>query len=166
MFRTGLGFDLHRLVEGRPLWVGGVPVPARVGALAHSDGDVLLHALTDALLGAVGAGDIGEHFPDTDERWRGKSSAHFVTAAAKLAEARGFALVNLDATVFLEAVKLSPHKQAIAAKLVELLAPIWKLPSDAVNVKAKTMERCDAVGRGEAIAAQVAVLLKESERGG
>ncbi|MCZ6793758.1 MAG: 2-C-methyl-D-erythritol 2,4-cyclodiphosphate synthase [Planctomycetota bacterium] len=162
MFRVGLGFDNHRLVEGRALWLGGVEVPAPVGELAHSDGDVLLHALTDALLGAVGAGDIGEHFPDSDPRWKDQASSHFVRAAADMVRDRGYDLVNLDATVFLEAVKLAPFKQAIASNLRGLFEGHWALDPSAVNVKAKTLERCDAVGAGEAVAAQVVVLLKKS----
>lgn len=160
MYRVGIGFDNHRLERGRALWLGGVEVPSPLGAVAHSDGDVLLHALTDAILGAAGAGDIGEHFPDTDARWKDQRSALFVEAAARLAQERGYEVVNIDAVVFLEHLKLSPHKNAIAVKVREILAPFWELESSAVNVKAKTMERCDAVGEGRAVAAQVAVLLR------
>jgi 2-C-methyl-D-erythritol 2,4-cyclodiphosphate synthase len=160
MLRIGLGFDNHRLVAGRPLWIGGVEIPSPVGEEAHSDGDVLLHALTDAILGAAGAGDIGEHFPDSDPRWKDQPSSLFLHEAARIASGRGFRLVNLDATVFLEEVKLSKHKQAIRGRLRELLAEFWDLDPDAVSVKAKTAERCDAVGTGEAVAAQVVVLLE------
>lgn len=161
MFRVGLGFDNHRLSEGRPLWLGGVEVDAPVGAIAHSDGDALLHALTDALLGAIGDGDIGEHFPDSDPRWKGHPSSHFVESAAERVKNRGFSLVNIDATVFLEKVKLSPWKKRIADNIRSVLSGFWPLAPDAVNLKAKTMESCDAVGAGEAVAAQVVVLLKK-----
>jgi 2-C-methyl-D-erythritol 2,4-cyclodiphosphate synthase len=160
MYRTGLGFDLHRLASGLPLYLGGLEIPAPVGAEAHSDGDVLLHALCDALFGAIGQGDIGEHFPDTDPQWKGQSSDVFLVRAAELVREAGYRLVNVDATVFLQEVKLSPYKLQIAAKLRQLFEPFWPLAEDAVNVKAKTMELCDAVGRGEAVAAQVAVLLE------
>jgi 2-C-methyl-D-erythritol 2,4-cyclodiphosphate synthase len=129
--------------------------------VAHSDGDVLLHALTDALLGAVGAGDIGEHFPDSDARWKDCPSSRFLEGAAAVVEKRGFSLVQVDATVFLEKVKLSPLKRGIAEKIRELLADFWPLEAGCVNIKAKTMESCDAVGSGEAIAAQVIVLVEK-----
>ena len=159
MFRVGLGHDRHRLVEGRKLWLGGIDVPSPVGEEAHSDGDVLLHALTDALLGAIGAGDIGELFPDKDPRWKDHPSAFFAVEAARRVAARGYALVNVDATVFLEKVRLSPHKLEIARRIRQILAEVFPLEEDAVNVKAKTGERCDAVGEGRAIEAHVVVLL-------
>ena len=162
MFRTGLGIDNHRLIAGRPLFLGGLQVESPVGADAHSDGDVLLHALCDALYGAIGQGDIGEHFPDSDPQWRDRSSRFFLEDAARQARDAGFTLLNLDATVVLQHIKLGPTKAKIAAKLRELLVPYWALESDAISVKAKTNERCDAVGRGEAIAAHVAVLLCET----
>ena len=160
--RIGSGFDSHRLVRGRPLWIGGVRIPADVGADAHSDGDVLLHAAADALFGAVAAGDIGEHFPDTDPAWKDHGSAHFLLEAARAVDRAGYRLVNLDGTVFLEKIKLSARKDEIARRIVEILAPLWDLPREAVNVKAKTMEGCDAVGRGEALSAQVSVLIERS----
>jgi 2-C-methyl-D-erythritol 2,4-cyclodiphosphate synthase len=157
--RTGLGFDTHRLVAGRRFLLGGVDIQAAVGAQAHSDGDVLIHALCDALYGAVGRGDIGEHFPDSDPRWKDRDSAHFLEHACRVVRDAGYRLVNVDATVFLEKVRLSPHKQTIARNLARLMAPFWDLPEGWVNVKAKTMEGCDAIGRGEAVGAQVAVLV-------
>ena len=161
MFRAGLGIDNHRLVPDRPLVVGGVEIAAPVGAEAHSDGDVLLHALSDALFGAIGAGDIGEHFPDSDPQWKGQASRLFLeTAAAEVKEA-GYTLVNVDATVILEATKLGPKKKEIATQVRHILKPYWALGPDAVSVKAKTNERCDAIGRGEAIGAQVIVLLQK-----
>ncbi|HVR75779.1 MAG TPA: 2-C-methyl-D-erythritol 2,4-cyclodiphosphate synthase [Planctomycetota bacterium] len=166
MFRIGLGFDNHRLARGRPLVLGGISIPSDVGEEAHSDGDVLLHALCDALYGAAGQGDIGEHFPDSDPRWKGQSSDHFLREACAAVSGAGFRLVNVDATVFLEHVKLSPHKKAIAESIRRLARPFWELEEDSVNIKAKTCERCDAVGRGEAVGAQVAVLLERRENGG
>lgn len=159
MFRVGLGFDNHRLVEGKPLYLGGLEVPSTVGADAHSDGDVLLHALCDALFGAVGQGDIGEHFPDSDPRWRGQSSDLFLQRALEVVRDSGYRLVNLDATIQLQNVRLSPHKGAIVERVRQIIEPFWTLGRDAVSVKAKTKERCDSVGRGEAIEALVAVLL-------
>ena len=152
--RVGLGTDNHRLEPGLPLWIGGVEIPAEVGCVAHSDGDVLLHALTDALLGAIGAGDIGEHFPDSDPRWKGESSSRFVEEARLRVEAAGYRIVNVDAVVTLERVRLKEFKRAIAERVGELLGATGR-----VNVKAKTNERCDAIGEGRAIAAQVVVLL-------
>jgi 2-C-methyl-D-erythritol 2,4-cyclodiphosphate synthase len=163
MFRAGLGFDNHRLVEGRPLLLGGLEIPSPVGAEAHSDGDVLLHALCDALFGAAGLGDIGEHFPDGDPRWKGQASTYFLEEALRLVQERGYRLVNLDATVFLEKVRLSSYKRKIAEHLRRILKPYWDVEEDAINIKAKTMERCDAVGRGEAVEAQVIVLLRREE---
>ena len=166
MIRIGLGFDTHRLAPGRRFVLGGVEIPAPVGEEAHSDGDVLLHALCDALYGAAGMGDIGEHFPDSDPRWKGRESAHFFEHACRAARDAGYRLVNVDATVFLEAVKLSQYKRQIADSIRRLATPFWHLPGDAVNVKAKTMERCDAVGRGEAVSAQVVVLVERRGAGG
>lgn len=160
MFRIGLGFDNHRLAPGRKLFLGGVEIPAEVGADAHSDGDALLHALCDALYGALGDGDIGEHFPDSDPRWRGQASVLFLDHALKAVDEAGFRVVNVDATVFLESIRLSPHKARIAGEIRSRMTPLWDVPPNAVSVKAKTAERCDAVGRGEAVAAQVAVLLE------
>lgn len=164
MFRAGLGFDNHRLTPGRPLVLGGLEIPSPVGEEAHSDGDVLLHALCDALYGAVGKGDIGEHFPDTDPRWKGQSSTLFLEDALGIVRGSGYRLVNLDATIFLEKVKLSPYKKKIAENIRSVLCRFWEVEQDAVNIKAKTMERCDAVGRGEAIEAQVVVLLRREDK--
>ncbi len=160
MFRIGSGFDNHRLVPGQPLWLGGVELDSELRCESHTDGDLLLHALTDALLGAVGGGDIGELFPDSDPQWKDQASSLFVEAALERVREAGFVVVNVDATIFLEALKLSPYKQAIAARIHELLQPFGKLAENAVNVKAKTMEGCDAVGELRAVAAQVAVLVE------
>lgn len=164
--RIGLGYDNHRLVPGRPLMLGGVHVPAAVGEEAHSDGDVLIHALVDALLGAIGAGDIGTHFPDTDPRWENQPSRVFLEHAARLVVEAGMAIQNIDATVILEEVKLKDRKKAIAAELRRIVAPWHELPENAVSVKAKTNERCDAVGEGKAIEAHVAVLLAPKQQRG
>ncbi len=160
MYRTGLGYDNHRLVSGRRFVLGGVEIPASVGEDAHSDGDVLLHALCDALYGAVGKGDIGEHFSDTDEQWKNRASVQFLEHAARTVRDAGYRLVNIDATVLLEKVKLSPHKARIAQNIRNSLKPFWALAEDSVNIKAKTKERCDSVGRGDAVEALVSVLVE------
>lgn len=158
--RVGLGTDRHRLEPGLPLVIGGHQLPeAPVGCVAHSDGDVLLHALTDALLGAIAAGDIGELFPDTDPRWAGAASELFVKEALRLAREAGWTLANLDATVHLQHVKLRDHKAAIRSSLARLTG----LDQGAVGLKAKTGESVGPVGRGEAIDALVVVLLTRSE---
>jgi 2-C-methyl-D-erythritol 2,4-cyclodiphosphate synthase len=157
--RTGLGWDSHRLVEGRPLILGGVRIESAVGLDGHSDADVLTHAVIDALLGAAGMGDIGEHFPDTDERWRGADSIALLRHVTTLVADRGWTVTNVDATVILERPKLSPHKAAMAATIAETLG----VDAERVNVKATTAERLDAVGRGEgAVAQAVATIVRPS----
>ncbi len=151
----GLGFDLHRLTPGRALLIGGVRVPHGKGAVGHSDGDCLLHALTDALLGAVAAGDIGEHFSDSDPANAGADSRRFIARALELVANRGFAPVNVDATVFLE----TPRLAGLKAQMAETIAGLLGLDLRAVSVKAKTMEGLGAIGAGEAVAAQVAVIV-------
>jgi 2-C-methyl-D-erythritol 2,4-cyclodiphosphate synthase len=149
MLRTGLGIDTHAFAPGRPLILGGVRIPGEEGLAGHSDADVLTHAVIDALLGAAGLGDIGQHFPDTDPRFKDADSVELLrSVVAKLAE-RGFAIGNVDVTVVLERPKLSPHRDAIRATLADALG----LPPDAVNVKATTGERMGFVGRGEGAAA-------------
>lgn len=155
--RIGIGHDLHRLEEGRPLWLGGTLISSDVGPIAHSDGDVLLHALIDALLGAMGDGDIGEHFPDTDPANAGRSSLSMLAWAQDRLGARGMQVVHVDGTIFLDRVRLSGRKQEMADRIRGVLG----LEPGRVNVKAKTMEGCDAVGRGEAVAAEVIVLVDE-----
>lgn len=164
--RIGFGYDNHRLVEGRPLLLGGVQIPAPVGEEAHSDGDVLIHAIVDALLGAVGAGDIGTHFSDRDPRWKGQASRLFLEEAAKMVKGRGYRIVNIDSTVILEKVRLGEWKAAMASSLAAILAPWFDLSADRISIKAKTNERCDAVGEGKAIVAQAAVLLAKDRSGG
>ncbi|MBP7571336.1 MAG: 2-C-methyl-D-erythritol 4-phosphate cytidylyltransferase [Acidobacteria bacterium] len=154
--RVGMGYDLHRLVEGRRLVLGGVVVPFERGLAGHSDADVVCHALTDALLGAAAAGDIGQHFPDTDPKWAGADSLALLREVTALVAALGYRPVNADLTVIAERPKLGPHREAIAASLAAALG----VPAGAVSVKAKTNEGVDATGREEAIAAHAVVLLE------
>ena len=153
--RIGIGYDVHRLVEGRPLIVGGVPIESALGLLGHSDADVLTHAVVDALLGAAALGDIGQHFPDTDEAWRGADSLALLRAvAAKGAEA-GWAVGNVDATVVLQRPKLRPHVEAMRANLAAALG----VEVGRVSVKATTGEGMGFVGREEGAAAHAVALL-------
>jgi 2-C-methyl-D-erythritol 2,4-cyclodiphosphate synthase len=149
-FRTGIGWDVHPLVAGRPLILGGVRIPCDFGCQGHSDADVLSHAITDAILGAVAAGDIGMHFPDTDPRWAGAGSLVFLSHAVALAAERGFRLVHVDSTVILETPKLKDHREAIRASLAEALG----LDLDRVSVKFKTAEKLGPVGEGLSAEAQ------------
>ena len=146
---SGIGYDLHKLSEGRKLMVGGIEVPFDKGSVGHSDGDVLSHALCDALLGAGCLGDIGTHFPDTDPKWKGASSLLFLEHARKLLADRRLRVVHVDAIVICERPKLGPHFPAMRAALAKALG----ITSDQINLKAKTNEGVDAIGRGEAIAA-------------
>ncbi len=155
MQRIGLGFDSHRFAPSRPLVLGGMRIEGSPGLAGHSDGDVVLHAVTDAILGALAAGDMGEHFPDTDPRWSGADSGTFVTAALRLASDRQMRVVNCDVTVVAERPRLSAHKGAMAGRIAELLG----VPTECVSVKAKTGEQMGAIGRGEGIAVFATVLL-------
>ncbi len=158
-YRIGQGYDVHALVPGRPLVIGGVTVPYDRGLLGHSDADVLLHAITDALFGAAALGDIGRHFPDTDARFAGADSRALLReCAARLAQA-GFSIENVDSTVIAQAPKLAPHIDAMRVNIAEDLG----LPLTRVNVKAKTNEKLGYLGRGEGIEAQAAVLLRASD---
>ena len=157
MYRVGSGHDTHRLAEGRPLILGGVRIDHPLGLVGHSDADAVLHAVTDALLGAAGLGDIGDAYPDTDPANQDADSRRFLlTTVARLAEL-GWAPVNLDVTVFAERPKLGPVKAGIRASVAELVG----LPIDAVNVKAKTGERVGHIGRGEAIGCHAVVLIRK-----
>jgi 2-C-methyl-D-erythritol 2,4-cyclodiphosphate synthase len=160
--RVGHGYDLHRLEAGRPLVIGGVTVPHDRGAAGHSDGDVVYHAVTDAICGALGEPDIGQLFPDDDPRWEGSDSTVFVAEAARRMRERGYGIGNVDVTVVLERPKLSPHKATMRANLERLLG----CGPGRVNVKGKTHEGVDAVGEGRAIECHVAALLVRSEPGG
>jgi 2-C-methyl-D-erythritol 2,4-cyclodiphosphate synthase len=155
-FRTGIGWDVHPLVAGRPLILGGVQIPCDFGCEGHSDADVLAHAITDAILGAFAAADIGMHFPDTDPRWAGAGSLTFLRHAVALANERGFRLVNVDSTVILEKPKLKDYREAIRASLAETLG----LTLDRVSVKFKTAEKMGPVGEGRAAEAEAVATLE------
>ena len=154
--RAGTGYDLHRLVEGRPLILGGVTVPSDKGALGHSDADVVCHAATDAILGAVGLGDIGRHFPDTDPRWKDADSLVLLREAARMVRDHGYEVGNLDVTVILERPKIKDAVEPMRTRLAEALG----IDRDRVSVKGKTNEGVDAVGRGEAIIAHAVALVR------
>jgi 2-C-methyl-D-erythritol 4-phosphate cytidylyltransferase / 2-C-methyl-D-erythritol 2,4-cyclodiphosphate synthase len=153
--RIGTGYDLHRLIEGRPLILGGVTVPFEKGAIGHSDADVVCHAVIDAVLGAACAGNVGQHYPDTDPRWKGASSIPMLRDSMRLIERRGLTVANVDVTVVLERPKIAPYIDDIRSQLASAL----EVPIDCVSVKGKTNEGVDAVGRGEAIAAHAVALL-------
>lgn len=150
VFITGQGFDVHRLADGEELWLGGIRIPHAKGLLGHSDADVALHALTDALLGAISAGDIGTHFPPSDPQWRGASSDRFLEHAAGLVEAEGGRIEHADLMIICEAPKIGPYRDAMRARIAALL----RLPERRISVKATTTERLGFTGRGEGIAAQ------------
>jgi 2-C-methyl-D-erythritol 4-phosphate cytidylyltransferase/2-C-methyl-D-erythritol 2,4-cyclodiphosphate synthase len=151
--RVGTGYDVHRLVEGEELWLCGIKIDHTQGLEGHSDADVAIHALVDALLGAIGAGDIGQHFPPSDAQWRGAASERFLTHAAALVTENGYAVGNVDLTIICEAPKIGPHRQAMRTRLADLLG----VDIGAVSVKATTTERLGFTGRGEGIAAQAVV---------
>lgn len=156
-YRAGIGWDVHRLVGGRPLILGGVTIPSEFGLEGHSDADVLSHAITDAILGAAALGDIGMHFPDTDPRWKGCDSLVFLHHAQKLVEALGFRVLNVDSTVILERPKLKDYRDDIRRRLAETLA----LELDRVSVKFKTAEKVGPVGEGRSAEAQAIVSLQK-----
>ena len=153
--RVGIGHDTHRLAEGRPLILGGLRIEHPRGLVGHSDADVVLHALTDALLGAAGLGDIGDAYPDTDAAYRDRDSTFFLTDSLARLQRKGFQLVNVDITIFAQEPKLGAVKSAIRQRIADLLG----LEVDRVNVKAKTGEKVGAIGRAEAIGCQAAVLI-------
>ena len=154
-FRIGEGWDVHALVPGRKLIIGGVEIPHTMGLLGHSDADVLLHAITDALLGAAGLGDIGRHFPDTDARFHGADSAVLLAEAARRVRAAGWEIGNIDSTVIAQAPKLAPHIAAMCVRIAQTLG----IAVDQVNVKAKTAEKLGPVGEGRAMEARAVALL-------
>ncbi|KAJ4950912.1 hypothetical protein NE237_027744 [Protea cynaroides] len=154
-FRVGHGFDLHRLEPGYPLIIGGINIPHDKGCEAHSDGDVLLHCVVDAILGALGLPDIGQIFPDSDPKWKGAASSVFIKEAVRLMNEAGYELGNLDATLILQRPKVSPHKEVIRANLSALLGA----DPSVVNLKAKTHEKVDSLGENRSIAAHTVVLL-------
>ncbi len=154
-FRTGLGWDNHRIVSGRPLIIGGVTIPSEFGLDGHSDADILSHALTDALLGALALGDIGMHFPDTDPRWKGADSLQFLSHAAVLVREAGWDILNVDSTVVLERPKLKDFRLPIREKIAQTL----RISSERVSVKFKTSEKVGPVGEGRSAEAQAIALL-------
>jgi 2-C-methyl-D-erythritol 2,4-cyclodiphosphate synthase len=159
-FRIGEGWDIHALVAGRKLILGGVEVPYHLGLLGHSDADVLMHAITDALLGAAALGDIGSHFPDTDARFKGTDSCVLLAEAARRVRDKGYEIGNVDSTIIAQAPKLMSHIPAMRAKLAQALG----VALDQVNVKAKTAEKMGPVGLGQAIEARAVVLLKIQDK--
>lgn len=158
MIRVGTGYDVHRLAAGEELWLCGVRIDYSHGLAGHSDADVAIHALVDALLGAIGAGDIGQHFPPSDPQWRGASSDRFLRHAVRLVAEAGYAIANADLTIICEAPRIGPHRPAMRARLAELLG----VDIGAVSVKATTTEGLGFTGRREGIAAQAAVSLVRS----
>jgi 2-C-methyl-D-erythritol 2,4-cyclodiphosphate synthase len=156
--RVGSGFDVHRLVHGRELWLGGVLVPAERGAMGHSDADVLLHAICDALLGAAGLGDIGKHFPDTDARWKGADSKKLLLRVVELLGQGGWRVGNIDSTLVLEQPKIAPHIEAMRSAI----APLLSVPEDAVSIKATTNEKLGYVGREEGVCAYAVALIQRA----
>lgn len=155
--RTGQGIDFHQLEEGKELWLGGINIPSSKGSVAHSDGDVLIHAICDALLGAAALGDIGYHFPDTDERYRGIDSKIILKETIALLKAAGFAIINIDSTVCLEEPRLSRYIN----KMRDCLAEVCDIDRELISIKATTTEKMGFTGRGEGIMALAAVLLKK-----
>lgn len=153
--KSGIGYDIHRLVEGRKLIIGGVEIPFEKGLLGHSDADVLIHALIDALFGATGKGDIGTHFPDTDPKWKNKSSIALLANAHEILLSDFYTIQNIDCTIICEAPKLAPYLEEMRENISDILG----CGKNCINIKAKTNEGLDSVGRGEAIAAQAVVLL-------
>jgi 2-C-methyl-D-erythritol 4-phosphate cytidylyltransferase/2-C-methyl-D-erythritol 2,4-cyclodiphosphate synthase len=160
-FRIGQGFDVHRLEAGEELWLGGVLIPHDKGLAGHSDADVALHAITDAVLGAVGEGDIGTHFPPSDPQWRGARSGQFLEHAVGLARAAGYAIANVDLTLICEAPKIGPHRPAMRSEVARLMG----LAEHAVSIKATTTEKLGFTGRGEGIAAQAIVCVTLASEG-
>ena len=156
--RIGEGWDVHALVPGRKLILGGVAIPHTAGLLGHSDADVLLHAITDAVLGAAGLGDIGRHFPDTDAQFKGADSSVLLAEAMRRVRAQGWELVNIDSTIVAQAPKLAPHMAAIQAGVARALG----VAPDQVNVKAKTAEKLGPVGQGQSMEARAVALLRRA----
>lgn len=159
-YRIGIGYDIHRLVEGRKLILGGVEIPYPLGLSGHSDADVLLHAVCDALFGALGCGDIGEHFPDIEAAYHNISSAELLKKTAVLAGAKGYEISNLDTVIITEEPKLLPFKEQIQANIAKIL----KLKEDCVNIKAKTNEGLGEIGKKEAIACYAVAMIREGRQ--
>ncbi|QED45921.1 2-C-methyl-D-erythritol 2,4-cyclodiphosphate synthase [Cytobacillus dafuensis] len=160
MFRIGQGFDVHQLTEGRPLIIGGIEIPYEKGLLGHSDADVLLHTVADSCLGAIGEGDIGRHFPDTDPEFKDADSAKLLEHVWQLVKDKGYELVNADCTIIAQKPKMAPY----IGQMRERIASILETNIENINVKATTTEKLGFTGRGEGIASQVAVLLKKKDQ--
>ncbi len=158
MIRVGFGFDVHKLVPGRELWLGGILIPHEVGAMGHSDADVLLHAICDALLGALALGDIGKHFPDTDPKWKGVDSKKLLGSVADLLQERGWQVGNIDSTLVLERPKIQPY----VAQMRSAIAAILHVDEDAVSIKATTNEAMGYVGRKEGVCAYAVALVQRA----
>ncbi|UOF91871.1 2-C-methyl-D-erythritol 2,4-cyclodiphosphate synthase [Fodinisporobacter ferrooxydans] len=156
--RIGIGYDVHPLIEGRKLYIGGVEIPHETGLLGHSDADVLLHAIADAILGALGEGDIGKHFPDTDERYKDISSVALLQEVADLAQRKGYSLGNLDCVLLAQRPKIAPY----ILQMRETIAAVLHVDAAVVNIKATTTEKLGFVGREEGMAAEAVVLLYQS----
>jgi len=156
--RAGIGYDVHKLIEGRDLILGGVKIPFKMGLLGHSDADVLLHAICDALLGAAGEGDLGRHFPDNDPKYKGISSIKLLEEVKMLLKSKGYSLGNLDASIICQKPKLSPHIR----RMVENIALALESEPDRINVKATTTEELGFAGRGEGIAAYCVVIIEKN----
>jgi len=160
MIRVGQGFDVHQLVEGRPLIIGGVHIPYDKGLLGHSDADVLMHTITDAILGALAMGDIGKHFPDTDEAYKNADSVELLRKVWQMVEEKGYRLGNLDATIIAQKPKMLPYIPA----MIDVLAKVLHAEADQINVKATTTEQLGFTGRGEGIASQAVVCLVKANQ--
>lgn len=156
--RIGSGIDFHQLAEGRALWIGGIQIPHHKGAVGHSDADVLLHAICDALLGALALGDIGQHFPNTDDAFKNIDSKILLEKCVELVQSKGYSVVNVDATLCLEAPKIRPY----VTSMQETIAPLLGVAIDAVSIKATTTEKMGFAGREEGLMAQATVLLQQS----
>lgn len=157
MFRIGIGFDLHRLEKGRKLIIGGIEIPSEKGFKAHSDGDIFFHALTDALLGAVGYGDIGQLFPDSSQKWKDADSSIFLKEANRIIKEKGYSIVNIDGYIVLQKPKILPYRE----KIIKNTAKVLNIDENQIFIKGKTYEKIGEIGKGEAGFAEVVVLLKK-----
>jgi len=159
MFRIGLGYDIHKLVENRPLIIGGINIPHNKGLLGHSDADVLIHAIIDAMLGALALSDIGTHFPDTDEKYKGISSVELLKNVYSLVLETGFVINNIDSNIIIQEPKMKPY----IPKMVKLLSDVLKISVADISIKAKTNEQMDSVGQKEAVIANAVVMLRKDK---
>ncbi len=160
MYRIGIGFDIHRLEEGRKLIIGGIEIPSDIGFKAHSDGDIFFHALTDALLGAIGYGDIGQLFPDNQEKWKNADSRIFVEEACRIIREKGYEIENIDGYIVLQKPKILPYRE----KIIQNTAKILKINPERIFIKGKTYEKIGEIGEGKAAFAEVVVLLRKEEK--